>query len=260
MPEIERTGPTLIYQQITGWMRQQISSGNWPEHFRLPSEIDLANELEVSRGTVRKAIRQMIDDGSLVSIHGKGTFVASSTLEQPIAEQLVGFSEALLERNIPYTTRVIRQELVVPEQRIVSLLAAGPAAPVFLLERVRSVRQTPVAYFINQINTRRCPGIETVDFTRYRLFYTLEETYHLELGLGQRTFQAQSADERVAEMLNISSCDPVMYMEQLLYLRDGQPIEFSMVWYRGNSFRLSSLVRREEKKSIYKNTILIEPA
>jgi len=260
MPEIERKGPILIYQQIVDWMRQQISSGNWPEHYRLPSEIDLANDLEVSRGTVRKAISQLIDEGLLVSIHGKGTFVASGTLEQPLAEQLVAFSEALLEKKIPFTTRVIRQELLIPEKRIASLLSTSPKAKVFYLERVRMIHQTPIAYLINQVYTKPCPGVEEVDFTRFRLFETLENRYHLELGWGQRTFQAQAADARVAEVLNVSPCDPVMYMEQLLYLRDGTPIEFSMVWYRGNSFRLSSIVKRGEKKDLQKNTMIIEPA
>jgi len=60
--------------------------------------------------------------------------------------------------------------------------------------------------------------------------------------------------------LNISLNDPVMYMEQLLYLRDGQPIEFSMVWYRGVSFRLSSMVKRGEIRGLNKNTLIIEPS
>jgi len=260
MLEIERTGPLLIYQQIIDWMRQQISSGIWPEHFRLPSEIDLADELSVSRGTVRKAISQMIDEGILVSIHGKGTFVASSTLEQPLAEQLVAFSEALIERNIPFTTRVLRQELVIPEQRIASLLAATPKTNVFWLERVRSIRQNPIAYFINIVNPKHCQGIESVDFTKYRLFDTLETHFKLELGWGQRTFQAQTANEHVADVLNTTFCDPVMYMEQLLYLREGQPIEYSMVWYRGASFRVSSMVKRGEIRGLNKNTLIIEPS
>jgi DNA-binding transcriptional regulator YhcF (GntR family) len=126
MPEIERSGPKLIYQQIVDWMRQQISSGNWPEHYRLPSEIDLAAQLEVSRGTVRKAITELTAAGLLVSIHGRGTFVEASAIEQPLAEKLIAFSEALIEKKVPFTTQVIGCRLVAPPPRIASLLSIGP--------------------------------------------------------------------------------------------------------------------------------------
>lgn len=255
MPAIERSGPKLIYQQIIAWMRQQISSGFWPEHYRLPSEPELAAQLGVSRGTLRKAITQLISEGLLVSIHGRGTFVESTVIEQPLAEELIAFSEALLEKKIPFQTRVHRQELIQPPQRVASLLSISPGQPVLLLERVRTVGAQPVVYLINYIAVTDCPGIETVDFTQRRLFETLEGRYKLALGWGQRTFQAQSADEHVAAMLEINPCDPVMYMEQLLYLQNGSPIELSNIWLRGSTFRLSAIVQRGHRRGLVSNTM-----
>lgn len=260
MPEIERSGPKLIYQQIVDWMRQQISTGVWPEHYRLPSEIELAGQLEVSRGTIRKAINQLTSEGLLVTIHGRGTFVEAKVIEQPLAEQLIAFSEALLEKKISFQTHVMRQEIEPPPQRIASLLGLAPGAAALTLERVRSVHQNPIIYLHNYVVTDRCPGIEKVDFTQVRLFQTLEETYGLKLGWGQRTFQALSADAHVADMLNISNCDPVMYMEQLLYLQDGSPIEFSRIWLPGNSFRLSAIVMRGEKRDHNRNMLVFDPS
>jgi DNA-binding GntR family transcriptional regulator len=255
MLELEHSGPKLLYQQIIEWMQQQISSGNWPEHYRLPSEIDLASQLNVSRGTVRKAITELTSEGMLVSIHGKGTFVNAATIEQPLAEKLIAFSEALMEKNIAFTTHVVSQKLVTPPQRISSLLSLPAETPLLYLERVRSVNQSPLIYLINYISIEHCAGIHNVDFENFRLFQILEEQYHLELGWGQRTFQAQAADQHVARMLQIKPCDPVMYMEQLLYLRDGSPIEVSNLWIRGNSFRLSAFVKRGERREPAHNTL-----
>jgi GntR family transcriptional regulator len=259
MLEIERSGPKLIYQQIIDWMRKQISAGTWPEHFRLPSEFELAAEFDVSRGTIRKAINELTSEGILVTIHGRGTFVASTVIEQPLAEQLIAFSEALIDKKISYQTQVLRQEIEVPPQRIASLLSLQDGVPALTLERVRSVRQIPINYLLNYVNPQYCPGIEKVDFSRYRLFQTLEERYKLTLGWGQRTFQAISADEDIAKKLNITVCDPVMYMEQLIYLRDGSPIEFSRVWMPGSSFRLSAIVKRGEKRDANKDMVVFDP-
>jgi GntR family transcriptional regulator len=89
-----------------------------------------------------------------------------------------------------------------------------------------------------------CPGIEQIDFTRYRLFEVLEGRYGLRLDWGRRTFEAQAATPEIAVHLGISDCDPVMKLEQIVFLDDGSPIELSDVWLRGDRYRLMATVRR----------------
>ena len=69
-PALDRTGPTPIHAQIKHWMEEQIRSGVWPARFKLKAEVDLARDLDVSRGTVRKAISDLIAEGLLTQTHG----------------------------------------------------------------------------------------------------------------------------------------------------------------------------------------------
>ncbi len=243
-PDLDRFGPTPIYLQIKQWMQNQIGQGRWPEHYKLVNEIVLANDLGVSRGTVRRAISDLIKEAMLVRIHGRGTFVASKNIEQPLAERLVAFSEALIEQGITFETQVLAQELISPIDRVVSLLSITEESKVFFLERVRFVAQTPVVYLHNYVVASHCLGIETVDFTSHRLFQTLEGHYGLVLDWGRRTFEAQAADAKIAALLQISEGAPIMKLEQIVYLEDGSPIEFSDVWLCGNRFRLTSTLKR----------------
>jgi len=243
---IDRSRPEPIYQQIREWMRQQIASGQWPEHYRLKSELDLVAELGVNRGTVRKAIADLIAEGLLVTIHGRGTFVVSQKLEQPLAENLIAISEDLIHKGIPFETQVLEQTVVPASQRVAALLSVPPETRIFMLRRVRSVQHEPFTLIHNYLLYDRLPHIETMDFTRQRLFDTLEKQFNLPLSWGQRTFQAQVATDDIARLLHISPCDPVMYIEQVTYLRDGSPIELSDVWLRGDQVRLSALVKRDE--------------
>ncbi|MBI5670183.1 MAG: GntR family transcriptional regulator [Chloroflexi bacterium] len=245
-PDLQRAGPQPIYKQIVDWMRQQITSGDWPEHYKLPSEIDLAAELQVSRGTLRKAILELTADGLLLQIHGRGTFVSSERLEQPLAERLLTFSDDLIQRNIPFETRVIEQTVIVPPPRVASLLALPPGARALCLKRLRIVAGTTYVLLHNYVAYDRCPGIETVDFAQARLFETLEKRYRLELDWGSRYFEAQSANNELAALLHIQPCDPVMYMQQIAYLREGAPIEMSDMWVGGSYFRLSVTVKRSK--------------
>lgn len=249
MATIARDTPDPIYRQISAWLTQQIASGAWPEHYKLKSEVDLASELGVNRGTIRKAIEELIEQGQLLRIHGRGTFVAGKMLEQPLAERLVAVSEDLHEKGIPFETQVLEQTIANATGRIASLLGLADGSPVFVLRRVRHVRREPLIVLHNYVVAEHCPGIAELDFAKYGLFETLEQCYHLPLDWGRRYFQAQSATFEIAELLDIVACDPVMYLEQLTYLKTGAPLELSEAWIRGNRFRLSSNLRRDPAKN-----------
>lgn len=255
IPDLERAGPRPIYQQIAHWMRHRITSGLWPEHYKLPSETDLAVELGVSRGTARKAIAELVDEGMLVQIHGRGTFVSSKHLEQPLAERLVTFSEDLISKRIPFETHVLEQKIIHPPREVASLLAVAAADEVLYLKRVRDVGGIALILLENYVVADRCPGIQDIDFTRHRLFEALEDVYGLNLDWAQRTFEAQAADPATASVLDIAVGSPVMYMEQLLYLQSGTPIELSNLWLRGDRFRLSATVKRQGTARSIRGTV-----
>ncbi|HEY8393978.1 MAG TPA: GntR family transcriptional regulator [Thermaerobacter sp.] len=243
-PNFDRTSPVPLYLQIKEWMLEQIRTGRWPHRYKLPAEEDLAADIGVSRGTLRKAIRKLVAEGFLEQIHGKGTFVTAGGIEQPLAQQLAAFSELLEERGIPYSTQVLRQEVMVPEPRVAALLRLSPGEPAVFLARVRLVESRPVAYMENYVPRRLAPGLEEVDFTRHGLFATLEQRYGLTLSWGHRTFEALAADGRPAEYLDLPPGAPVFYIQQVVYLAGGTPVEYSDVWLRGDRFRLSAVVRR----------------
>jgi len=251
---IVKNGPVLIYQQVADWIIQQINSEAWPEHFQLPSEVDLALQLGIARGTVRKAIADLTRKGILISIHGRGTFVSSKTLEQPLADQLIAFSEDLINKGIPFETFVIEQKLVMPSSSVASLLSIHNEK-VLYLKRVRKVQHKPIVVLENYVVASFCPGIENEDFQRQRLFETLEKKYSIQIGWGWRTFQAKFASEEVANLLEGDSIEPVMYMEQIVHQKDGLPVEFSKVWLKGDSFRLSAIVKRGQPENSQQSSL-----
>lgn len=244
IPHIDRNIPTPIYQQLAEWMRDQIVREQWPEHYQLKAEEDLAKEWGVSRGTMRKALSSLMDEGLLKRIHGRGTFVSASVVVQPLAEKMVTFSEDLIQRGIQFETRVITHRNLEPLPYIASQLKIPEGGSVFYVERVRVVKSEPVILLQNYVNLELCPGIDEVDFTRYRLFETLEERYHLDLASGSRVFEAQLADENVTALLTLPPCSPVMHMQQITYLKDKRPIELSNLWLRADRYRISASVSR----------------
>ncbi|MFV0435389.1 MAG: FadR/GntR family transcriptional regulator [Leucobacter sp.] len=76
-------------EQARDWLRQRIVSGEWELNARVPSEMALAEQLGVSRGTIREAVRALIELGMLESAVGRGTFVRSRTPDDRVLKDLL---------------------------------------------------------------------------------------------------------------------------------------------------------------------------
>jgi GntR family transcriptional regulator len=72
---VDHLDPTPLYVQLAAIIRGMIASGDLPPRTPLPSESYLQHEHEVSRGTVRLAMGMLRDEGLVVTIKGRGTFV-----------------------------------------------------------------------------------------------------------------------------------------------------------------------------------------
>lgn len=75
-PEIDSAGPKLVYIQVADWIEGRIVSGELQPGHKLPAERDLAAEIGVGYMTVRRAMRELRDRGLIVTVVGRGTFVA----------------------------------------------------------------------------------------------------------------------------------------------------------------------------------------
>jgi len=72
---IDPLGPTPVYQQLATILRARIDSGDLAPNRPIPSETALQQEHGVARGTARRAVALLRDEGLVVTVKGRGTFV-----------------------------------------------------------------------------------------------------------------------------------------------------------------------------------------
>jgi DNA-binding GntR family transcriptional regulator len=242
----DKASPSPLHQQISDWILQRIEGGEWPPHYRLKGEADLAKEMTVARGTLRTSLRSLIRAGAIIQVHGKGTFVASTggKMEQPLAGRLVSFAEALSEQGYRFKTRVLSAKVEPAQKAIQKLLGLTAKAGVFRLERVRSVQREPVIHLVNYVPVDRCPGIERHDFRTARLFEAIEESSGHQICSGKRSFEARAASDALSHYLEIPAGSPLLYLEQLTFLRDGSPVEYSEVYLKADRIRVTASLNR----------------
>jgi DNA-binding GntR family transcriptional regulator len=245
-PVIEKTGPEPIYIQAKNWIRGKIASGEWKAKEKLPSESDLAATLGISRGTIKQAIKQLITEGILVQIHGKGTFVVGEQMEYPLAERLISIAETMIESHKDFTTRLLGLETSPADQTVSRFLELDPSGQVYHLKRLRFIEDTPVVFLENFLPKQLFPGFEQNNFEEKTLFSIIEDRYKLRISWGKRSFLGKGADEKIAEMLQIDKGTPITFLEQTIYTEDNVPIEYSKVWLRNDQIKLTSILKRTQ--------------
>jgi GntR family transcriptional regulator len=223
-----------IHTQISDRIRLKIASGEWPPHYRLKSEPELAQELGVSRGTLRRALSTLIEEGLLRQVRGRGTFVTSTIIEPAIAQKLSTLTEDFARQGV----------VTDPPKPVAALLEAGVGSRVLRLVRVRSTEQGPVALLHNYVRADIAPGIEQQDFGVQSLFGVLEQTYRLKIASARRTFSAEPASDEVSAALGLPEGAPVQYLQQVTYLDDDRPVEYSDVWIHSGRLQVTSLLSR----------------
>jgi DNA-binding GntR family transcriptional regulator len=241
---INREAPVAIHAQISERIRNRIARGEWPAHYRLKTEPELAAELGVSRGTLRRALTTLIQEGLLRQVRGRGTFVTSMTFEPSIAQRLSTLSEDFADQGILFDTTVLGHGLVSPPQPVAALLDLPTSGTVFQLDRLRSTHGEPVTLLGNYVRSDLVPGIDDFDFSGTSLFGILEGHFGLKIGTARRTFSAEAAGPDVAEALGLPVGAPVQYLQQVSYLADGRPIEYSDVWIQSERLKVTSLLSR----------------
>lgn len=243
-PRFDRALPVPLHRQVSASFRSKISSGRWQPHYRLQAEPDLASELGISRGTLRRAISTLVDEGLLVHMRGRGTFVTSTVIEPSIGQKLSTLAEDFASLGIDWSTTVLDVRLTVAPPAAASLLDIPVGGMVFQLTREGRTNTEAVAYLVNFVRADLAPGIEAVDFSATGLFTVLEHQYGLVIESGRRTFSAVPAPVEVSSALDIDVGTPMQYLEQITYLADGQPIEYSDVWIDSRKLRVTSLLSR----------------
>jgi GntR family transcriptional regulator len=242
---LDRDAGAALHVQISDAIRARIVSGEWGRDHRLPPEPLLAEEIGVSRGTLRRALATLIDEGLLTQIPGRGTFVAAVVLEPATDQKLSTLSEDFASQGIELDTRVLSSRVEEPPTSVARLLQLPPGGRALRLVRVRAAGGTPIALLHNYVRVDLAPGIEGVDFTTTTLFGVLEGRFGLGIASARRSFSAVTAPDEVVDALGLPDRMPVQYLEQVTFLGDGRAIEYSDVWIDSRQLRVVTRMTRK---------------
>jgi GntR family transcriptional regulator len=235
---LDHSSPVPLYYQAARVLEEAIEDGRVPRGSKLDSELDLAEQLGISRPTMRAAIKQLVDKGLLIRRRGFGTTVVSKPVRRAIA--LTSLYDDLKEAGREPTTRVLAFEETPCPPEIAEELGLGPAAPVLRLDRLRVVGPDPIALMHNVVPVGLL-GIKKEDLERTGL-YDLFRKSGIAPHVATQRVGARRAGTEEADWLDLEPGDPVLTMTRTAYDTSGRPIEYGSHSYPAESYWLEMML------------------
>jgi len=236
--------PVPLYEQIKNYILHHIHTGEWPYNTRIPSERDLAEQFDVSRVTVGKAIKELVQMGHLNVQIGKGTYVSEAPMKQQI-ETLTSFTEEMEIRGQTTVSKVLSAALKIAPPDLVDVLDIAAGAKIIELRRIRYAANRPMAIECASVAANLCPDIlDKHDFSRESLYAVLREAYGVNLVAAEQTFEARAANEEEATLLEIKTGAPVLAIYRVTYDDMHRACEEVKSVYRGDRYKFRAKLKR----------------
>ena len=224
------------------WVRRQLQdlvSSTLRPGDALLGERQLEEQFGVSRITVRRAISDLVQDGALVRIKGKGTFVSHGLVRSTL--HLASFNEDMRAAGFEPSTRVINASTAVPQAAAAEHLGLAPGEEA-LPGRAGSALPTapPSAWTSPGCRPALLPDLLSEDLTG-SLYRVLSASGH-PVQHAEQTVEAAAAPEDTAALLDIEPGAPVLLFRRRSFTGrggPGTPIEYAVSTYRSDRYQVS---------------------
>jgi GntR family transcriptional regulator len=211
-----------LYKQVREQLTRRIGDGRWKAGEMVPSEMQIAADLGVSQGTVRKALDDMTTAKLLVRRQGKGTFVATHD-EARILFQFFKLKPDAGGGVFP-ESEVLSCTQAEADAEDAAKLALFPGEPIIRIRRVRSLQGKPCIVEIITLPSAFFAGIESGPVPN-----NLYELYARDFGVtvagGSERIKAVAADDGTALLLGLRAGTPLLLIDRVATALDGQPVE-----------------------------------
>lgn len=224
-----------LYQQVDNIIRQRLIDNEWMPGDALPSEMQLAAELSVSQGTVRKALNDLVAENLLFRRQGLGTFVSEHTERRALFLyfSIVGNDGS---RILP-VSRILSCEERIATAAEAEKLQLQPSEMVVHFRRIRFFNDVPTIVESITLPLEHFPGFGTEVEPPNNLFRFYQSEYGVTVAKAEEHLQAVSASSEEAKLLGIEIGRPLLEIDRLAKMLDGRPVEWRISHCDNSNYR-----------------------
>jgi GntR family transcriptional regulator len=236
-PDLADAGDLPAHMRIGNWLEQLIVSRTLAPGDKLPSEVEIANALGVSRMTLRQALSAIEAKGLIDRRRGRfgGNFVAAPRFEFDHAS-LPGFTEQMRRIHVEAGAQVLRATTHRPTAEVRQAMALNRGAQVHEILRARSANAEPIVLEEAYLPAAIFPGLLSADLTGS--LYAVMREYGAAPFSADEELKAIQANDQQAEILGIEPGSPLLLITRTSFTEDGVAVEFSRDYHRSDRARI----------------------
>jgi DNA-binding GntR family transcriptional regulator len=243
---INRDSPVPLHYQVRNYLLGCIERAELLPGQKLLQEREYAARFGISLAPIRQAILDLVKEGYLYRVPGRGTFVREQKVEEKISI-LSSFTESMRAKGLSAVLRVIELRVGKAPAAVRAMLGADDQQFVFL-QRVALVDGEAIALLSSYLPARLVPGLETLYLNGQSLYKTLEERYGIVLARAESTIEVVRCRGTQSTVLGIPQGTPLLQVEGKTYDVTDQFVEFAQVLYRADRFRFTiESFRRDDR-------------
>jgi len=222
--------PLPKYHSVYLVLRERLRDGVYDD--RVPGELELMEQFNVSRVTVRKALENLAAEGWIERTAGRGTRrlhpPAESRKTGGAPTHFAGLLDNIVAASLETTVKVFEHEIVRPPASVAEALQLGEDAEVLRVVRVRRMHGAPLSHITTWVPRSLGKGLGRRQLGRKPMLVLMEES-GIEIGRATQTISARQADAVVAERLGVALGSALLSVTRLVYDTDEQPV----MWLQG---------------------------
>ena len=233
--EVKFESDIPLYIQIRNYIREKITNNEFKMGDKIPSEELLCKKFNVSKITVVRALRDLVNESFIIRKQGKGSFVKERDYIEDL-NKLANFKNIhtwspgkaehkILEWHIVKTSKEIRNRMkLTKEDRVLEIV------------RLRIFKGSPVAFERTYIPDNLIPSLEEKrELFKKKFIYDIFKTMpQISPESSQIFIKPILADEFYAKTFKIAIGDPLLLWDRITFSKDKKPIEFSIFCARGD--------------------------
>lgn len=224
-----------LYAQLTGIIKNTITSGTLRVGDLLPSEAELCDKFEISRNTVRQAIGSLEEAGFVVRKRGKGTFVADPSTRRKGVQY--SFTTEISSMGKHPSSTLVSFDIIDPAPKIKRLMALEDGVKVYCFTRVRNVDNEPLILETSYYPQHIYPNL-TREMLETHSFYSL--LYHVGVVpfAAEDSYEAVTLGEYEAKLLGCVPGAAAFHHQRRTTMENGLVYECTSSYMRGDRVRL----------------------
>ena len=237
---IDKNSPIPVYYQLKNDLTSKIAKGVWKSGDCIASERELCEIYGVSRMTIRQAVGELVQEGVLLRIKGKGTFVCEQKLKQ---QDMMSFTEIIKKTGNELVTEVLEFSTIETPEDFEDIFTLDN---LYKIKRKRIVDKECVALETVYIPVDYCGYIDK-DMLNGSLFKILEKFGYI-VDYSTSSISAVIINEELKEIFAVDQEVPMLKVVSKTYDNKDKMIFLEEAIYRSDKYLLEVNISRREGK------------